>query len=247
MWKFGDDAVLENTSAPFLIRTEETDGNCIRFVVALSCKGARNLAAQSTGEEVLSRILSDACPLCPDEEHQYEIIFDRYILYQVRNESYVWGRDPYEIGKGGHFVLFERSRLLEFLPQVTCCDFVPSWKHYGISCENHVVDVISPCEPIIRPIISKQTSEERVKQMEEYFDSLLAAAKKDSTRIKEDERLQEQLRLLVQYYESPLWQQDYERDERGEFPKDLKRGVLSQDGIDHLLLFLSEVERERLP
>lgn len=40
---------------------------------------------------------------------------------------------------------------------------------------------------------------------------------------------------LVAYYESGQWLQDYEADERGELPRDLKRGVLSQDGLWELL------------
>ena len=40
---------------------------------------------------------------------------------------------------------------------------------------------------------------------------------------------------LVDYYESGQWRKDYEADERGELPRDLKRGVLSQDGLWDLL------------
>ena len=40
---------------------------------------------------------------------------------------------------------------------------------------------------------------------------------------------------LIDYYESGQWLQDYEADERGELPRNLKRGVLSQDGLWELL------------
>ena len=40
---------------------------------------------------------------------------------------------------------------------------------------------------------------------------------------------------LIAYYESGQWLQDYEADERGELPRNLKRGVLSQDGLWELL------------
>ena len=40
---------------------------------------------------------------------------------------------------------------------------------------------------------------------------------------------------LLDYYESGQWLQDYEADERGELPRNLKRGVLSQDGLWELL------------
>ena len=45
----------------------------------------------------------------------------------------------------------------------------------------------------------------------------------------------EKLRLLNAYYMSGEWREDYEADERGELPPDLKRGVLSQDALYDLL------------
>ena len=45
------------------------------------------------------------------------------------------------------------------------------------------------------------------------------------------EALRVKVRLLDEYYISGEWQEDYEADEAGLFPADLKRGVLSQDGL----------------
>ena len=42
-------------------------------------------------------------------------------------------------------------------------------------------------------------------------------------------------RELRDYYENGQWLRDYEADERGELPRELKRGVLSQDGLWNLL------------
>ena len=64
---------------------------------------------------------------------------------------------------------------------------------------------------------------ERVEKYERLFDE--AAARPDA----------EKLRLLEAYYTSGEWREDYEADERGEFPPDLKRGVLSQDALYDLL------------
>ena len=43
------------------------------------------------------------------------------------------------------------------------------------------------------------------------------------------------LRALDAYYTSGEWREDYEADERGELPPDMKRGVLSQDALYDLL------------
>lgn len=47
--------------------------------------------------------------------------------------------------------------------------------------------------------------------------------------------LQKGMAELAAYYGSEQWKQDYADDEAGLFPACLKRGVLSEDGIDHLL------------
>lgn len=43
------------------------------------------------------------------------------------------------------------------------------------------------------------------------------------------------LRTLTRYMDSGLWLKDYEADERGELPQDMKRGVLSEDGLYNLI------------
>ena len=68
---------------------------------------------------------------------------------------------------------------------------------------------------------------ERIMKMEKIFDSLLAAENIGENK--------EHLRALAEYYDSGLWLSDYEADERGELPRDLKRGVLSEDGVYNLL------------
>ena len=64
------------------------------------------------------------------------------------------------------------------------------------------------------------------------FDILLSA---DPGSIPADPTLAAMLSELTTYYESPQWLADYQADEQGAFPPDLKRGVLSQDGVYNLL------------
>jgi len=47
--------------------------------------------------------------------------------------------------------------------------------------------------------------------------------------------IEQKLRLLEAYYTSGQWREDYEADEQGLLPEDLKRGVLSQDALYDLL------------
>ena len=63
----------------------------------------------------------------------------------------------------------------------------------------------------------------RIQQMEEIYDAVRSDPGHPS------------LGELVRYYESGQWLRDYELDEQGLLPPDLKRGVLSQDGVYDLL------------
>ena len=47
--------------------------------------------------------------------------------------------------------------------------------------------------------------------------------------------IQEDVKALSAYYEDDDWREDFEADEAGRLPKDLKRGVLSEDGIYDVL------------
>ena len=60
----------------------------------------------------------------------------------------------------------------------------------------------------------------------------------------EDALLQEKIGILIQYYESEQWKNDYSADERGELPADLKRGVLSEDGVYNLLNDIDSLKKK---
>ncbi len=76
---------------------------------------------------------------------------------------------------------------------------------------------------------------ERITQMEHHFEKALAVIKDSTKTSKMLEELKENVAILDEYYGSELWKQDLADDEAGRFPKDLKRGVLSEDGIWNLL------------
>ena len=76
---------------------------------------------------------------------------------------------------------------------------------------------------------------ERIRQMEQRLDRASAAVMELSAALDKYEAAQEALQVLDEYYGSDEWRQDYADDEAGQLPKDLKRGVLSEDGIWNLL------------
>ncbi len=76
---------------------------------------------------------------------------------------------------------------------------------------------------------------ERIMHMEACLDRCTAASEKMKAALNELESVSGDLEELRRYYESGQWRQDYEDDEKGLLPDDLKRGVLSQDAVYDLL------------
>ena len=83
---------------------------------------------------------------------------------------------------------------------------------------------------------------ERIREMEQIFDALQTTAADNPAALREDALLNEQLLRLTRYYESGQWLRDYELDEAGLLPPDLKRGILSQDAVFD---FLEQVSAEK--
>lgn len=85
-------------------------------------------------------------------------------------------------------------------------------------------------------------AQKRISEMEEILDratALIAGLEKDLDGF---EKLQSDIQKLEAYYTGSDWKNDLKLDEEGKLPVDLKRGVLSEDGIYDLL----EKNREML-
>ncbi len=84
---------------------------------------------------------------------------------------------------------------------------------------------------------------ERIKWMEQRFNNAMATIKDGSAdslkAIKED------VAELSKYYGSELWKLDFAADEARNLPPDLKRGVLSEDGIWNLLSDYREILKKK--
>lgn len=117
----------------------------------------------------------------------------------------------------------------------------------SLQAEDLYITVYHPTEEILsllQQAVSKmgfyiwQTPQiERIKKYECYMDeaALLLRSGENS------DRLKYLISELEAYYESVKWRKDFEDDEAGLLPKNLKRGVLSEDGIYNLLEEYKEV------
>ena len=76
---------------------------------------------------------------------------------------------------------------------------------------------------------------ERITHMESLLDKSTEVLARLEQALENFEALQPDIAELEAYYTSPQWRKDFEADEAGKLPKDLKRGVLSEDTVYDLL------------
>lgn len=82
----------------------------------------------------------------------------------------------------------------------------------------------------------------RIRKMERRLNRSMVAVKRLSTALDKWDAIQDDIAALDEYYGSGEWRQDIEDDEAGKLPQDLKRGVLSEDGIWNLLADCKELK-----
>lgn len=147
--------------APFLVSLSDGIEGELRMLISAAGVGETggNLpyfeGIDNTIQHALNGILANTKPLELNEKCLFEICFDNYIIYQIRNESFC-SYDPNEIRHGKHLVVFEKSKMLSHLDEITDVQqfddgsyYPDKWTHYGIYTQNHVIDVISHRQPAI--------------------------------------------------------------------------------------------------
>lgn len=76
---------------------------------------------------------------------------------------------------------------------------------------------------------------QRIVAMEAAFDRTAAAVKNLMEALDAYEAVRVDIDRLTDYLDSGAWREDFEADEAGFVPGDLKRGVLSEDALYNLL------------
>ena len=112
-------------------------------------------APQLTSIEVASVEFSDLRAIeSTDESRLFEITWDSYIAYSVRNESFTV-LDEYETIECGKLAcVYSKSRFLDYISNATFAsnDHSGPFRHVGLNCLNHIIDVISTNAPQVRQL-----------------------------------------------------------------------------------------------
>lgn len=140
--------------APFLLSLNDGEDNELTLRIAPSLIGEQwEISESDEPNDALRRLLTESRPLLVSEGSVYEIAFDRYIIYQVGNESYCSG-SPNDKYSGRFLRIYESSALLNRLREFTDAQVLEDgshypgkWTHYGIVTQNHIIDVVSLGEP----------------------------------------------------------------------------------------------------
>lgn len=147
--------------APFLMSLSDGLQEELHIIIAAAEVGEAGSGipnfeeADEATRQALHEILTDTRPIEVNVHCLFEICFHDYIIYQIRNESFGSG-DPHEVRHGRYLITLEKSRLLSHLEEITDAQqlddgsFYPGkWKHYGVYTQNHVIDIISHCPPVV--------------------------------------------------------------------------------------------------
>ena len=76
---------------------------------------------------------------------------------------------------------------------------------------------------------------QRIAAMEAAFDRTAEAVKALEQALDQYETVKVDIDRLTEYLDTGAWREDFEADEAGLVPKNMKRGVLSEDGLYNLL------------
>ncbi len=143
---------------PFLVSLEENGANELHIVLSAALVG-ENTPDMTEGltadiSAPVADVVSKYRPILPGNK-TIDIRFDNYIMYQVRNESYV-SLDRTEARNGKYLCVFAESKLLAYLETVTDVQrgengstYPGPWRHYGIRTQNRIIDVVSHFEPMV--------------------------------------------------------------------------------------------------
>jgi hypothetical protein len=94
-----------------------------------------------------------------DSSRIFEIVWERYVAYSVRNESYV-SNCEYEVSVGRRLQIYSRSRFLDYIRLATFAtdEYPGPIQHIGIVCAHHIIDVVSTQDPRVTRLWAKQAT-----------------------------------------------------------------------------------------
>ena len=128
----------------YLTAIGEPEDNVLRLVIEEARSDGNLKPTVIAGHDIgeAQGIVSDAGCFA------YELVFERYVAYSIRDESYTQ-QDEEEIHTGRLACVYSKSKFLDYVRVSTFAsdDYPGPITHYGFNCLNHIVDVAAFEEP----------------------------------------------------------------------------------------------------
>ena len=173
----------------------------------------------------------------------------RFILYTPLEAAFAYplGNAITFTGSADPWTGGEESRIADICAQRE----IPCYVTEGA---NHSLETADPLQDITSLQLIMQRTEafirekqlRRISYYEELLDRLLYANTDTDITPDELQDMRSEAEALAQYYGSEEWKTDLADDEAGMLPPDLKRGVLSEDGIYNALTDYEELTGQRI-
>jgi len=134
----------------YLREIGEPAQNSLRLVIEEGVESAETASVNFGGT-----VIAD-CHKVTIGEHArlFELIWDSYVAYSIRNESYVVKDDAEEYALGNLTRVYSKSKFLDYAASATiACDEYPGpSQHVEIICECHIIDVVSTTVPSVKKL-----------------------------------------------------------------------------------------------
>ena len=133
----------------YLEEISEPHVNGLRLILS------EGIVADKTGTLTIGNAeIPDIRPIeVTDASKWFEVVWDTYISYSVRNEAFCsWDKE--EEWSGNAFRTYTKSKFLDFVSTGTFAsnEYPGPFVHYEIVCSDHVVDVASEHPPTVRRV-----------------------------------------------------------------------------------------------
>jgi hypothetical protein len=131
----------------YLRRMYEPQDNALTIVVDEAAAGPEGDIEILPGE-----VLSGSRPILAMQGlRSFELTWTSYVAYAVRDESYCV-QDTTESWVGRHLCRYAKSHFLKYVEDATIAsdEYPGPLRHWGVICLNHVIDVVSTSDPVVR-------------------------------------------------------------------------------------------------
>ncbi len=140
---------LDSCKYLYLDSISEPESNSLRLVLS------EGIVSDHTESLVVGdTTIPDVRPIeVTDASRHFEVVWNSYISFAVRNESYCsWDKE--EDWTGNSFRVYSKSKFLDFVASGTFAssDYPGPFVHYEIICSDHIIDVASEHPPTVHRV-----------------------------------------------------------------------------------------------